>query len=99
MLKVIVPWFAACARARSIKFGEGAGRSAARNALEAVKHVVIVKVGSHDSPLLVDAKAPGALAGACARARSTKCGDVFERLLNHMQEVRHLLLSKAAVDS
>jgi hypothetical protein len=54
---------------------------ATRNALVAVKHVAIVNEGSHDSPLQVDAKAPGALAGACA-----------------LQEVRHLLPSKTAID-
>lgn len=64
-----------CARARSIKCSEGTGRSAARDALEAMEHVARVNVGSRDRPLLVDAKAPGTLAGACARTRSFEGSD------------------------
>jgi hypothetical protein len=37
-----------------------------RNALEAVKHVIVIKEGSHDRPLRIDVEAPGALVEACA---------------------------------
>ena len=88
------------ARARSVVFAEPA--VARGNALEAVKDVIVIMERSHDRPLRIDVEATGALVEACASARGTKCDDgdgCFERLLNHMQEVRHLLPSKAAVDS
>src|SRR6266536_1932396 len=61
----------ACARARSIKRGDRAIRSAQ----DAVIHIARVKRTSRDRPCGVKAKAgknKGALAGACARVRSIK---------------------------
>ena len=67
---MIVPWFApvpAPGALYSVKV-----LAASRNALEAVKHVVVVMEGSHDRPLRIDVEAAGALVEACASARSTK---------------------------
>src|SRR5262249_34254261 len=64
----------ACARPQNI---EG-GHSAIRSAQDAVKHIVRVKGSCSDCPCgveAIDGKNYGALAGACARARSIKRGD------------------------
>jgi hypothetical protein len=64
----------ACARTRSIE----RSHSAVRSAQDTVKHIARVKGSCRDRPCgveAIDGKNNGALAGACACARSIKLGD------------------------